>query len=366
MKKNKIFQIIIIIIIFCLKNQYLSASEIFLKKNPEIFLYGKIYSDHNLFKKENNKQKIFITYGILYKLKFNETISSFWKIEHTPFKNKYSDNLFFENNISSNVFSTNFQENTIEYGKSRTVLNDVSDYIKNIPSFDKYFTFKNVILGSYPAKILTYRNKNLYNFFPGLTFSLQRIFSWNSNFIKVQDNIKNINNNSYGASILYRFQNSDLNFVSSYLKNYATYTLINNVKKYHSQFFSLGMKYEKAPVYLAILYGKKWHLNFDNKINKIFLIHEKVLSNSESFEFISSYNINSKIYPFWGYLNSKINSIDNNILNKIQEKNIVMGTSIFINENIEILVHYLLKYNQINTSNIQKNNDFGLKMSYKF
>lgn len=366
MKKTQIFQIIMIIIIFCLKNECLSANEIFLKKNPEIFLYGKIYSDHNLFKKKENKQKFFITYGILYKLEFSKTISSFWKIEHTPFKNKYSNNLFFENNISSNVFSTSFGENTIEYGKSRTVLNDVSDYIKNIPSFDKYFTFKNVILGSYPTKILTYRNTNLYNFFPGLTLSLQRIFSWNSNFIKVQDKIKSINNNAYGTSILYQLKDSNVDFVSSYLKNYATYTLVNDVKKYYSQFFSLGMKYEKSPVYLAILYGKKWHLDFDNNINNIFLTHEKVLSNSESFEFISSYKINSKIYPFWGYLDSKINSIDNNILNKIQEKNVVIGTSILISENTEMTAHYLFKYNQNNTGNIQKNNDFGLKMSYKF
>ncbi|MDQ1237664.1 MAG: porin [Wigglesworthia glossinidia] len=365
MKKIKAFQLIIISIVYLLKNHFLLAKEIDFKKNTEISLYRKIVLNYKFLQEKKHDYNLFFSYGFLCNLKFSQNVSSFCKIEHTPFKNKYGDNLFFEKSISSN-FGMNIYKNTIEYGKNRIALSEVSDFIKNIPSFDKYFNFKNVVLGYFPGKIVTYRNSDLYNIFPGLTFTLQRVFPWNSYFINIKNDIKNIYNHAYSAAIKYHLKTNNISLATSYLKNYATYMLVDNKKQYNSQFFSLGVKYEQSPIYLAILYGKKWHTNLDDNFNDIFLLHERILSNNKSIEFLSHYNLNDSIRPFIGYLISNTNTIGNNNLNKIQEKNIIFGTSMHLDDNSEMTIHYLVKNNRISNDEIKRFNELSLGVSYNF
>ncbi|ANZ22563.1 porin [Buchnera aphidicola (Diuraphis noxia)] len=356
------------------------AVDIFNKNGNKLEIYGSINPNHEFSHKflskqiESHNDNTNAILGLSGEINITDELISYGTIEYRTDFFSPEDTIDKKQSNTVRLGYAGFKYGnlgSIDYGRNYGVFHDVESLTNHIPYiFNKNSIFSNndsYMIGRNNS-LLTYRNKNFFGLFDGISFALQY-----QNQAKNQLS-KQEYNSSWGASVKYETDVGLTAIGSCFSTEGYKYNEQHKIEKISPiNAYGLGFKYDANDVYIAAFYGAGSNL----KLSNINANHEPNIdmNKTENIEAIAEYNFHSGFYPSLSYVDSKVqNSNAKNSSNQNTwelAKQINISTRYEFNKNISTYMNYkinLLKNTNefIEKNNIPTDNVIGAGLVYQF
>ena len=326
------------------------AAEIYNKDGNKLDLYGKAvglryFSGDN----SNNGDFSYIRFGFKGETQISDNLTGYGQWEYNIQANNTEGGDAQKNNKTRiGLAGLRFnQYGSIDYGRNYAIAYDALSYTDMLPEFGGDFSLADSMTGR-TTGVATYRNTDFFGLVEGLNVALQYQGK------NERDDILRSNGQGWGVSSSY-----SLPFGFGITGAYQHQTLTSKQRLYtdgrsdNASVWALGLKYDSAPIYLAVSYAEgKNATRFSGYSDGMYI--SGFANKTQNFEAVAQYQFDFGLRPSLAFIQSTAKDIEG-IGDVDLVKYIDVGASYYFNKNMSAYVDY--RINQLSNNKLGINND---------